>query len=553
MKMQNQRKEDDMKGSCKTMRAALVGAALACLPTLAGAASPTPEGYGQLVALFQEFRAFQEPAMVDGAPDYRSAAMDRQRQELGSYQQRLAAISTNGWPVEKRADYLLVWAEMNGLEFYHRVMRPWSRDPVFYLISQGGAGPAMSGFQALFDLDLPMPEARRAEYRALLRGLPKALEQARGNLTEAAGDLADIAVWAAPREARMYDGLAGRLAPHHPGLADEARRARDAVLSYGRWVAENRQTMTAAAGIGKENYDWWLKNVHLSPYGWEDSQRIVQREYDRIVTFLKLEEHRNRKLPPLPVAETAEDYYRNMDQALNYVLQFLGNEQIMTIPDWLRAADFSDPSEERGLPSESSIDHKARQREILPGETHEFVGHFYDELLVERDDRPIRGVGRRFNMEWMRMEGWAVALEELTMQAGVLDERPRRGREIEYLMNASHMSLALPDLAMHGEGMSLADARQYCADLMPRGWTQKDERMVWYEMQSNLRFPGFHTGVVLGKAQFMNLFRVRAMQLGDQFVLKEFMDEFLAAGIIPISLIRWEMTGLDDEIRLLAP
>ena len=28
-------------------------------------------------------------------------------------------------------------------------------------------------------------------------------------------------------------------------------------------------------------------------------------------------------------------------------------------------------------------------------------------------------------------------------------------------------------------------------------------------------------------------------------------DEFLAAGSIPISLIRWEMTGLDDEIRRL--
>ena len=30
---------------------------------------------------------------------------------------------------------------------------------------------------------------------------------------------------------------------------------------------------------------------------------------------------------------------------------------------------------------------------------------------------------------------------------------------------------------------------------------------VWREMQSNLRFPGFPAGVVLGKAQFMNLFR----------------------------------------------
>jgi len=27
------------------------------------------------------------------------------------------------------------------------------------------------------------------------------------------------------------------------------------------------------------------------------------------------------------------------------------------------------------------------------------------------------------------------------------------------------------------------------------------------------------------------------------------MDEFLTAGMIPMSLIRWEMTGFEDEIK----
>ena len=40
----------------------------------------------------------------------------------------------------------------------------------------------------------------------------------------------------------------------------------------------------------------------------------------------------------------------------------------------------------------------------------------------------------RYNMEWLRAEGFAVASEELFMIAGVLDDRPRRGREIPYLM-----------------------------------------------------------------------------------------------------------------------
>ena len=47
----------------------------------------------------------------------------------------------------------------------------------------------------------------------------------------------------------------------------------------------------------------------------------------------------------------------------------------------------------------------------------------------------------------------------------------------------------------------------------------------------------------IGKAQREALMADRAQQLGDRFDLGRFHDEFLSAGTIPISLIRWEMTG----------
>jgi uncharacterized protein (DUF885 family) len=68
-------------------------------------------------------------------------------------------------------------------------------------------------------------------------------------------------------------------------------------------------------------------------------------------------------------------------------------------------------------------------------------------------------------------------------------------------------------------------------------------------MQTTLRAVGWHMGMVVGKAQFMKLIRDRAKQLGNDFSLRRFLDEFFAAGMIPMSLIRWEMTGNDDEIR----
>jgi hypothetical protein len=41
----------------------------------------------------------------------------------------------------------------------------------------------------------------------------------------------------------------------------------------------------------------------------------------------------------------------------------------------------------------------------------------------------------------------------------------------------------------------------------------------------------------------------RKQQLRDEFVLGEFHDQVMAAGAIPIALIRYEMTGLDDEVQ----
>ena len=68
------------------------------------------------------------------------------------------------------------------------------------------------------------------------------------------------------REVGRYDNLANSLAEHHPDLIPDVERAADAVTNYGKWLEDNIGKMTAPAGIGIENYNWWLKNVHLFPY-----------------------------------------------------------------------------------------------------------------------------------------------------------------------------------------------------------------------------------------------------------------------------------------------
>ena len=92
---------------------------------------------------------------------------------------------------------------------------------------------------------------------------------------------------------------------------------------------------------------------------------------------------------------------------------------------------------------------------------------------------------------------------------------------------------------------------EYAVANAPRGDLLDDSPQLWNELRSTTLMVGWHAQMVMGKVQFMKLMRDRAQQLGDKFVLKEFMDEFYAAGVIPFSLIRWEMTGYDDEIKKL--
>jgi hypothetical protein len=192
-------------------------------------------------------------------------------------------------------------------------------------------------------------------------------------------------------------------------------------------------------------------------------------------------------------------------------------------------------------------------RDPVMEETHEMVGHHFDELRALDDTRPIRRGRRPYKINTARDEGHAFALEELLMHAGYLDDRSPRAREIAYEQAAFRTVRALSDVYMHSREWNLEDALEFCVANAPHGELLDGSHHLWYELATTLRGVGHHMLMVVGKVQFMKLFRDRANQLGDGFVLKDFMDEFYASGFVPISLIRWEMTGYPDEMEKLAP
>ena len=115
-----------------------MAAAFVAAVALADAPAPSPPaaggaGYAELVTFFREWREFQKPKVVGGVPDYSPRAMDAQRSELAAWQRRFAAIDPKGWTIPQQVDYHVVRAELNGLDFDHRVLKPWANNPAFYV------------------------------------------------------------------------------------------------------------------------------------------------------------------------------------------------------------------------------------------------------------------------------------------------------------------------------------------------------------------------------------------------------------------------------------
>ena len=115
--------------------------------------------------------------------------------------------------------------------------------------------------------------------------------QARANLTGNARDLwitgTGTMARAGDRSRRAREARRRRGAPEL-GAAIQAARA--ATSEFVAWLERQAPSKTGPSGIGKENYNWSLRNVQLVPMTWDDEVAILKRELARSHAALKLEE-----------------------------------------------------------------------------------------------------------------------------------------------------------------------------------------------------------------------------------------------------------------------
>jgi len=540
--------------------------ALAAVVTPSPVLAQTSGSHGQLTSLFADWRSFVHPEIVRGVPDYSARAMEAKATRLADFRGRLAAIRTSGWDASDQNDYRMVEAEMNGLDFFLRVLKPWARDPGFYqtVFAEMSDVPAHEGPSAEPNIDLykftyPLSAADDAALTELFGSVPALLVEARRNVAGsqahelwAYGDRAfneqAEALAALETGTLSLNDLDGRrtasLANASQRLRTAVHDARIATEQFAQWVRSEAPKRTGPSGVGKDNYNWYLKHVLLSPYNYDQQVTILERELDRALASLRLEEARNRNAPPIAEIRDPASYRRMAEAHEAHFYDLLTGAGFIPDRPYYRSAlfgqlgDYTPPEQRNFFTHVTALD-------PLPLSSHQFHWVELARLKNEPHPSPIRQTPPLFNIYADRSEGLATAMEEILMQAGLYDDEPH-GRELVWIMLANRAARGLASLRVQANEIGLAEAGQFHARWTPRAWSDPKSRLVGFEQLLYLRQPGYGPSYIIGKVQLDELIAIQshaAEMQGRPFVLRDAMERIFAAGIMQPALIKDEIGG----------
>lgn len=517
------------------------------LAACTGAGDKQPRGggkktYEDLVALYKDFRRLIEPKLIDSIPDYTAPTMAKAYDTLKTLLAEWKAMDTTNWTIDQRVDYRLVGAQLHGEDFNHRIMKRWSSDPAFYN-TIGWFNPTMKGAVSL-PRQLPLDPERLSRFKSSLEKLPKQLQQAKANLTTMKPDLAILGIKLKEYELKRWERWKTDAIANHPELQPQIDQLIASLKDFKAWLEKKKPSLSGASGIGKEHYDWMLKNVYLLPLTTDQCIMLTQREFERTVATLKLEEHRNRNLPELKLIDNEQEFKALQVAGQEKLIKFVRDNKILPEPDLLSTKPVGRYVRING---ERNFFEQVLDRDPTALHPHDMTGHAPDGRRVpEWNKRPIpRGYDPEY-VTGMRAEGLATGMEDLLMQLGMHDSSPR-SRELAYMLRAFRAIRALADMKMHANIMTLEEAMDYAKKTVPYGWYgEEGNYLIWEEMDLYMRQPGYGIGYFFGAYQIEQLIAEKGMELGKNFNIQSFMKDFINEGLVPISLIRFKMTGKEE-------
>ncbi len=527
---------------------------------------------------FWAWRSVEQPVTGDDiprierpqgwVPNWSQTTLAERRQALAAFEDRWRRIEPSGWPINRQIDYRLIGSALARVRWELEVTRGWQRNPMFYIDQTLGVI-----FVSLLEPP-PFSRPRSEEIVKRMASIPRTVENAKTNPVQPQKPFAHLAIERLKDVRSRLSKVARELRPTiEPELAAEldatTEKAIAALESYHEWLDRQLPSLGTSTAVGRDAYEFFLKNVALMPFTPEQLLAIGRQEWARAVAFETLEARRNHGLPQLALfpnqaAQMAREQHDELE-----VRRFLEDRGILSVPAWVKhyrnlpLPAYLEPLSDLGVTDDLTSPGRlkddgtsyirppspalgyfalASARDPRPLVVHEgFPGHYFQLVLSWAHEDPIR----RHYYDSGANEGIAYYAEEMMLQAGLFDQSPRT-REIIYNMMRLRALRVEVDVKLALGVFSIDQAAEYLAKTVPM-----DRETARAEAAFFAASPGQAISYQIGKMQIVNFLADARRAQGDRFSLKMFHDFLLKNGNVPIALERWEYLGLRDEIELI--
>jgi hypothetical protein len=530
---------------------------------------------------FWRWRTLQQPRSHDDIPRiernknwkpaWSSQDVAGYQNAISDFQKRWKAIdagTVNSLNVSKESwvDYQLIGSAIHRVYWELDYLKVWQQQPRFYIDQTAGV---------VFDLLLPIQVNDE-----IVRDVVFALNFTEEILSSGIKNLANNAVKAYAVVAidllkdieNQLNTMSKELAEFvDQDLADaleaSTKKAIGAFVNYREWLISNLDSFKPISAIGKDNYEWFFKNVALVPFTTHELNMIGELEWDRAVVLeqISLNKHKKIAIPAIP--SSAAEQVKNEANDERQVRQFYAEQGILSQPQtlkhylnaplpaylapikWLGVTDdLTGPSrvDEDGYSYVPEPHNKlpyfyaANARDARAGIVHE--GAHYQQLAISwRHERVLR----RYYYDSGVNEGIAFYNEELLLAAGLFDDKVHSQTVMYNFMKLRAMRVIV-DVGLATGRLDIASATAYLEKKVPMDHETAYEEAVFFSSS-----PGQALTYQIGKTQILKLFSDVVSDKkakSEAFNMQEFHDYLWKNGNVPLSLLRFEFLGDASEI-----
>jgi uncharacterized protein (DUF885 family) len=501
--------------------------------------------------------------------DYSLSAVLMRRLHVKEALAKVRAMQTANWSKDDRIDWLLFRSQLDGVDFFNRIIDFEGADPQTYV------NECSNGIFSLLKKEYDTPRNRALAATARLKQMPFVIEHGKENLNKPVQLYAQLAIDSARSIDSLFNDSLMTLAKDLSSAErNDLVKARDAALvsihGYADYLEKRLPGMVSFKPMGELNYNYLLKNIYLLPLDAKQVEMLGQAElarYRALESWLpdpSLADPNPARSANIPKDQDA--FLKAYESRLAEMVTFLKTNNLVTMPSYLGRFEIRQlpeafkPTSPGGFMNAPGVYDKDSSGFYFIPTYNPQSKNFYIRAAIE-DPRPILGHEgipghflqlsianhlpdeiRRQHSDNIFIEGWALYGEEMLMRTGLYPNNSPGQAQVLRLSRYRAARIGV-DVNLHTGKWTFDQAVKY---FMEAGGLDKESATG--EAAGAAASPTQKITYMVGKWQIMRLLGKYRDKQGANFRLGQFHDDLIKNGSLPLSVVEWLL--LDDSSSL---